>query len=244
MNKNIEGEQFFQEVEEELKYKRAYELWNSYGKYLILTFGVVLAGSIAHLLWSNYSKDNMEKLTNHYMEALRSIENGDYEGSLQQLNDLEFKGNEGFRTLVRLQKAYALDLMYDKAIVKEDELKEKIYHAYESIQKDPGTPKFYKDITAIVTAHGPFPEKHKPEVMEHLEALSISNAGWHYLALEALMIQHGKDNNLVEMRKIATRLKDDMQAPQGIIVRAKAVLEKLDADAIKPHEEQGKKKVK
>ena len=240
MNENIEGNQFFQEVEEELKYKRAHELWTKYGKYLIFIFGLILTGSIIHLLWSDYSKKNMEKLTSHYMETLRSIDNGDYEGALKQLDYLEDQGNEGFRTLVRLQKAYALELIYDKTTGREDELKEKIYHAYDSIQKDPRTPKFYKDITSIVIAHGPFPDQHKPEVTKHLESLSISNAGWHHLALEALMVQYGKDNNLEQMRKIATRLKDDMQASVGITSRAKAVLERLDGDEIKKNKGKSK----
>ncbi len=231
--KTIEEKQFFEEVEEDLKYKRLHALWVSYGKYLVFGLGLALTASISHLVWRDYQKSNMQTLTGHYMESLRSIENGDHERALSQLNYLENTADSGFKTLVRLQKAYTLELIYDKTSDKQDELKEKIYSAYHSIQKDSNTPAFYKDMASIIIAHGPFPEKHKPEIMDRLEALSNSNTNWHHLALEALMVQHGIEKNFGKMREIATRLKDDMIISQEIKSRAIAVLERLDADDMK-----------
>lgn len=231
--KTIEEKQFFEEVEEDLKYKRMYALWLAYGKYLVFGLGTALTLSVAHLLWVDYKNANAQTLTGHYMESVRSIENGDHERALSQLDYLEGKADSGFKTLVRLQKAYTLELIYDKTTDKQDELKEKIYNAYNSIQKDSRTPAFYKDMASIIIAHGPFPQQHKPEIMDRLEALSNSNTKWHHLALEALMVQHGIDRNLGKMREIATRLKDDMAISKDIKARAIAVLENLDANEMK-----------
>jgi hypothetical protein len=231
--KTIEEKQFFEEVEEDLKYKRLHALWSSYGRYLVIGLGLALSSSIAHLVWTDYEKSKMEKLTDHYMESLRSVENGDYEGALKQLDYLEGQGSHAFRTIIRLQKAYTLELVYDKTTGKENELKEKIYEAYASIQKDSHTPHFYKDMTSIIVAHGPFPEKHKPEIMANLEELSNASTRWHHLALEAMMVQYGIEKNFGKMREIATRLKDDMGVSKDILSRAQAVLERLDGDEIK-----------
>lgn len=229
--KTVEEKQFFEEVEEDLKYKRLHALWSKYGKYFVSALAIALMCSVANILWTNYTKSKMEKLTDHYMEAIRSIENGDYESSLKQLDYLESQGNDGFRAMIRLQKAYVFELFHHKLTGKEDELKEKIYQTYASIHKDPNTPKFYKDMTSIIVVHGPFPQQYKSEIMKNLERLSMSNSGWHHLALEALMIQYGVEKNFGKMREVATQLKNDMKIPKGILERAEAVLEKLDADA-------------
>ena len=227
----IEAKHFFEEVEEEFKYKQVYRLWKQYGKHLLVALGVSLLIAISNLVYKNYSKKKYELLTDQYMEALHSIESGDYEGSLKQLDYLLTQGNKEFNALVQLQRAYAFEMVFDKSKNPTPDLEEKIYNIYQDIQKS-SSPKFYKEMAIIIAAHGPFPEKNRSEIMKELEVLSISNAGWHYLALEAMMVQYGVVKNYAKMKEIALKLKDDMQIPKSIQERAEAVLEMIYADGL------------
>jgi hypothetical protein len=232
--KTVEEKQFFEEVEEDLKYKKMVDLWKKYGMYLVSFFALCLLGSIGNVAWTSYHRAHIEELTNRYMESLRSVENGDYESASAQLDYLKTKGGEEFKSIVLLQKAYVLEMMMDKEQDKKkaQDLKEQIYQTYLSIKNDTSLSQFFKDMVVIILVHGPFPEQHKTDIMQELERLSNTNTGYHYLALEAMMVLYGVDHNVDKMKEVAHRLIDDMQAPKEISTRAKAVIEQLDAQNI------------
>lgn len=206
---------FVEEIKEELRKDQALKFWQQWGNTLIGVALFLIIGTAGNIWYQSHSTAKVEEQTRMYEDVLLALEQNNTEKAKTILRDLSKKGSDGYEVLSELDLANLTSSNDEKAA------------ALLSLSKNTHVPELYQQIaTYRYFEHifqGTAPAEFLKELKEHLKVthpLYIS-----LKELEGLALLKAKD--LKAAAKVFEEIAKDEKAPQGIRLRAFALLDQM-----------------
>ena len=205
---------FFQEVEEDVRLERLEKLWKKYQNHLIggvTAFVIIMGGG---LYWNHWQEEKKETLSQKYSEALVKLQEGNKHLSMALLDDL--KNEKGYGSLAMLMKASFLG--------REKKTLPEALKIYEEISKNSSYEKKIRTLASLTKAYVEVDSGDPSILRKELESLSNPDNPWQAMAVELQAALEHKSGNLEKAKELYQQLADDAGASQSMRVRALALL--------------------
>lgn len=207
----------FSEVEEDLRRDQLKALWDRFGGYVIGVAIAVVAATAGNVLWTDFRQNQRLEAAATYSAALEAAQSGT-QADLTALNTLAENGPTGYATLARFSLATQHLAAGDQAAA---------MAALDAIAADAGAERTMRDLARMKAVLIAIDVSSADEVEARLAPLLKEGNAFRPAALEAKAMNAMRAGKPEEARSIYTELAMDFTAPQGIRLRATAMLDVL-----------------
>lgn len=221
--KPVNQEQFFREVDEELRRSQLTSTWNRFGKWIIAGF-VLLLVVIAGVIFWQYLQ---EKRAGEQAVALNSVFE---DAQAQKMNGLEGrldeiakKGGSGYRAAALLSKGDLASMKNDAAGAAA---------AFKSVAEDDGIAQPYRDLALVRQTAAEFDKLPPATVITRLQPLAITGNAFFGSAGEMVALAYLKQNKPAEAARIFAAMAKDETVPKSLRSRATQMAGALGVDAL------------
>lgn len=203
----------FDEVDEEIKREQYWQLWKTYGPFIIGGAVAAVIGTGAYVGWRSWRESNRVELGRQYGTALDLAREGKVEQALKAFQAMD--PDTGYGALAALQEG-ALR-------AKQGDL-EGAAKAYDRLADDSGASQRLQNLATLLAVLCRL-DTGKPEALaKRIEPLTADASPWRHSALELSGLIALRRGDTAAAKKIFTGLTDDQTAPSGVRQRAGAVL--------------------
>ncbi|QBR70160.1 hypothetical protein CU048_01435 [Beijerinckiaceae bacterium] len=216
--------EFFREVDEEVRRDRIVRLWTKYQYVLIALAVLIVAGTGAYRLYQHYRDQAAEAAGAKYEAALQLSREGKSAEAEAAFEDLAKTAPKGFATLARLRAADELAPHDPEAAIK----------AYAALIADPGYDQIFKDVAQVRAATLRVDRDDPTEFEQKYAPLAADTFPYRNQIRELLGLAAMKRNSLDAAGRWLDAIVSDHQAPQGVRMRAEALLGLVQAAAAPP----------
>lgn len=218
-------DEFLDEVEEDIRQERFAKLWQTYGKHVTTGITVILVGLAGYTLWSNHKTKEHAKNSEFFITAQQLISEGKTSQAQSVLK--EITGDKTYTPLAQFAQAAILA----DGIGPEGKTVDQAITLYDHLSADPKIELLWRHVAALQSIRLKFEKNadHGANLLPAFDALIAEGAPLRALALEqkAYMLHTmGKNTEAAELFVKVIQMKD---APEGIIMRAQIMSEKLAA---------------
>ncbi len=210
-DRNIEQDNLFKEIDEDLRQQRYTILWKKYNKFIIGTaFALVIA--VASIKgWEAYNLNRKSAESSLLTSALKLI-NGEKPGNaIPILDKLDKEGSVGYSILAKFNKA---------AILSKTGNKKDASASYLSIAEDNNIEKVFRDMALIMSAQLGLENTDSAIFIDKLSKIIDGKNAWRHSAKELSALFAHKSGDTPKTLKLYKELSDDATAPPGIRSRA------------------------
>jgi len=210
-NRNLEQDNLFKEIDEDLRQQKYSDLWKKYGKIIIgaLVSMVLVVASIK--IWESYDLNRRSMNSNSLSSALNSIEKDKHKDAIAVLDDLIKNGGAGYSVLAQFNQA--------AVFLKKGE-KKNAMTAYNSISENNNIEKNFRDIALIMAAQIGLEQGVPSVYQKKLSTLIEAGNAWRHSAKELSALFAQKSGDKTKANNLYKELSDDITAPSGIRSRA------------------------
>lgn len=216
----MSDENFFREVNEEIRQDRTRALWSSYGKLLIAAAVIAVVGAVGYVVWSEYQVAEANASGDRFLAAVELASAGNLSQSLTEFEALAEDGHGAYRDLARMRVATVHEAQGDPAAAVAD---------FDAIAGDGGAPDAIRDMAAVRAAYILVDTGSVDDVRQRVERLSGDGEPLRYAAREALGTAEWKAGNLAEAKRFFEQLSADQGTPAGIGLRTRVMLDLIAA---------------
>ncbi len=220
-------DEFLDEVENDIRQEKFAKLWQTYGKHVSTGITVILVGLAGYTLWSNHQTKEHAQKAEYFMTAQQLIAEGKTSQAMSALKEI---GND---------KTYGPLAQFSEAAILADgsgpegKTVNQAIALYDILSTDPKIEPLWRHVAALQSIRLKFDQgaDKGPELLTIIEPLTAEGAPLQALALEqkAYMLHAmGKDDQAAELFVKLLQMKD---APEGIIMRAQIMSEKIAASS-------------
>lgn len=217
---------FFREVDEDVRRDRIVRLWTKYRYVLIALAVVIVAGTGAYRLYQHYRDQAAEAAGAKYEAALQLSRDGKSTEAEAAFDALAKTAPKGYATLARLRAADEIALRDPQDAIK----------AFDALVADPGYDPAFKDIAKLRAAMLRVDTDAPSEFEQRYAALAADSFPYHNQIRELLGLAAMKRNSFDAAGRWLDAIVSDRQAPQGVRMRAEALLGLVQAAAAPPEQ--------
>jgi len=208
----------FTEVDEDLRRERALKLWKQYGNYVLAAAVAIVAGTAGYVAWQDYSRKQAESAAAQYVVALDEAKSANSADSGKALASIAQGGPAGYAALARLEEAGLKANAGERAQAVE---------LYRKIAADGGVNRELRDAATLLAALNMTDTASPADLDKELTSLAAPTSPWRYLAWEIQALAAAKAGQMVDARKLYSRISDDPEAPTSVRARAAEMLAAL-----------------
>ncbi|WP_193227579.1 tetratricopeptide repeat protein [Aureimonas psammosilenae] len=216
----MSDETFFREVNEEIRQQRVHDLWRRFGRWLIVAAVVLVIATGAYLAYRQYTVAQANAAGDRFIAAVDLADADKFDEAVTQLDAIAKSGAGSYPLLA--------DLRLASIRARQGDLKG-AFEGFDKVAKDTNAPKALRDIAAIRAGYVLVDTGSVDEVRAEVERLSGDSEPLRFAAREAMGLASWKAGNLDEARRFLTQNRDDQGAPAGIGLRARILMELVDA---------------
>lgn len=202
---------FFSEIDEELRRERQLVLWRKYGRYIVagaLALVIVVAGVVG---WRQYLANQRAEAGLAYQDAVAAAQAGRTDQALAAFAGLAEGAPDGYAELARLQRAAAIARQGNVA---------EAAAIYDAMAKDGGVAQPFRDLALLLYGYTALDGADPAALGERIEPLTAATSPWRYSALEIKALLARERGDEAAAQDIFKRLSDDPVAPASVRARA------------------------
>lgn len=212
----MSDDSFIREVNEELRQDQLKTLWQRYGAIAIGAVAVVILATAAYVGYEYWSTTRANQAGDTFAQALELSEQGDTEGALQLLSELEEGGYGAYPMLAQLRAA---GVLADAGQPQEAIAK------FDAVASDGSIPEAIRDMARLRAAfllvdHGSY-----ADVAARAEPLTAEGNAMRHSAREALALSAWKEGDRDNALALFEQIINDAQAPASTRQRAEMMAE-------------------
>jgi len=212
------SDDFFREVEEEVRRERLAKIWKDYGDYITAAAALLILGAAGFQLWRYHENQERAKASVQYLSAMQVLDGGQPRAAAETFARLSKDAPGGYARLSELQAADAMLASGNKS---------EAITIYRRIAA--GDDETLAAIARIRAAWATVDDKPKSEIAALLAPLRQSGSPWRPLASEVLAYADYRAGQagaaISEFRKLTT----NPDAPAALKQRATAMATFLEA---------------
>jgi hypothetical protein len=218
-----DNENFYREVDEELRRDRARTLWERYGKLAIVGVVLLLAALAGAIYWNNQQQVRAGEKGEKLIAAFDDISGGNKAAATAKLDELAKADAPGYRAAALLTKA-------DLAI--EANNLDGAAALFKQVSEDQSFDESFRNLAMVRRTHVEFDKLQPQAVVDRLKPLAVAGNPWFGSAGEMVAISQLKLNKPAEAARIFAAMAKDKQVPDSVRSRAVQMAGSLGVDAI------------
>ena len=212
---------FIREVTEELKNDQLKQFWSKYGTIVVIAVVLILSATVSFETIKVWKYKSDQKWSDKFTYAGALINRGDYDKSMEVLNNIIENGNSFYSDLAKVQ---VTNVMFAQG--KNAEALAKL----EEVVKDKGVIKKIRDIATIKLASYKTDTVSMVELRELLTPLIEENGSWANLAREMIALKAVGNGNFSEAVEIYEELLATPDLDEGMRSRVKDILSVISSE--------------
>ncbi|GGE14892.1 hypothetical protein GCM10011390_37500 [Aureimonas endophytica] len=216
----MSDETFFREVNEEIRQQRVHDLWRRFGRWLLAGAVVAVVATGGYVAYREYSLSRANAAGDRFIAAVDLADADKFDEAVQQLQAIAGEGVGAYPGLADLRLAAIHQRQGDAKAALD---------GFDAVAKDAEAPKPLRDMAAIRAGYVLVDTGSLEDVRAHVERLSGDGEPLRFAAREALGLAAWKAGKLDEARRFLTPNRDEPSAPSGIALRARILMELVDA---------------
>lgn len=216
----MSDDSFIREVEEELRSDRLQSVWDRYGKFIIGGAVAIVLAAIANTAWSSYTNGQATASGDRFRGALTLATEGDTEGALAALQQLQADGYGEYPILARMREATLLHNSGDG---------DAAVAAFDAISNDSGVDAVLRDLAKLRAAYILVDTGSYADVAARAEALSADTNPMRHGAREVLGLAAYKEQRYGDAQALFAQITGDQAAPPPMVERANIMLDLIRA---------------
>ena len=210
----MSDDSFIREVEQELRSDRLNALWKRFGPLIIGGVVLIVLATAGWRAWLAWDESRANASGDRFLAALDRIDEGDEEGALAALRELEEDGYGRYDLLARMRAA---------ALIADSDPRGAI-EAFTAVAQDGSTPPAIADVARIRAAYLLVDHGTAGEINALVGPLAQDDEPLRHSAREALGLAAWKAGERETAAERFQAIADDTQAPPGIATRAEEML--------------------
>ncbi|MEF2551654.1 tetratricopeptide repeat protein [Aurantimonas sp. A2-1-M11] len=216
----MSDESFFREVSEELRQDRVKAIWTRFGTYILAAVVLVVVTTIAVVGWDRYQTAQANASGDAYLAALQLARDGQPDAAVTALDAIAADGYGAYPDLARMSigGVYQAQGKPDEAVA-----------AFDRVSADAGAPDALRDMAAVRAAYILVDHGSLSDVRSRVERLTGDSEALRFPAREAVALAAWKAGDAETASTLFQQLVDDPGAPNGIISRARLMLDLVAA---------------
>jgi len=221
-DKDIQGENFIREVEEELQAEKLLKIWEKYGSFLTTCAVIVVVGAAGFVGYKEYNLYQQGKASDMYYQAQQELEANNWEKASTLLAELESSPIDGYRLFAYLSEA--------RAELRENNATGAVA-VYEEAYKDGNFPELYKDFILIAKGYAALDDEAADlsALDAEITALTTRATSWLPSAYEIkALIAMKQGNEQKALTHYQMLLSGPLEAPNSLRKRAESMIKVLE----------------
>ena len=212
----MSDDSFIREVNEELRQDQLKTLWQRYGTVMVGAVALVVLATAAYVGYEYWPTSRANQAGDTFAQALELSEQGDTDGALQLLSELEEGGYGAYPVLAQLRAA---GVLADAGQPQEAIAK------FDAVAADGSIPDAIRDMARLRAAlllvdHGSY-----ADVAARAEPLTAEGNAMRHTAREALALSAWKEGDRENALALFEQIINDTQAPAATRQRAEMMAE-------------------
>ncbi|EAS50476.1 conserved hypothetical protein [Aurantimonas manganoxydans SI85-9A1] len=216
----MSDDSFFREVSEELRQDRVKAIWTRFGTYILAAVILVVVITAAVVGWDRYQTAQANASGDAYLAALQLARDGKPDEAITALDALAADSYGAYPDLARMSigGVYQAQGKFDEAVA-----------AFDKVAADAGAPDALRDMAAVRAAYVLVDHGALSDVRSRVERLTGDSEALRFPAREAVALAAWKAEDTETATMLFQQLVDDPGAPNGIISRARLMLDLIAA---------------
>ena len=216
----MSDDSFFREVSEELRQDRVKAIWTRFGTYILAAVILVVVITAAVVGWDRYQTAQANASGDAYLAALQLARDGKPDEAITALEALAADSYGAYPDLARMSigGVYQAQGKFDAAVA-----------AFDKVAADAGAPDALRDMAAVRAAYVLVDHGALSDVRSRVERLTGDSEALRFPAREAVALAAWKAEDTETATTLFQQLVDDPGAPNGIISRARLMLDLIAA---------------
>ncbi|WP_338083210.1 tetratricopeptide repeat protein, partial [Aurantimonas coralicida] len=216
----MSDDSFFREVSEELRQDRVKAIWTRFGTYILAAVILVVVITAAVVGWDRYQTAQANASGDAYLAALQLARDGKPDEAITALDALAADSYGAYPDLARMSigGVYQAQGKFDEAVA-----------AFDKVAADAGAPDALRDMAAVRAAYVLVDHGALSDVRSRVERLTGDSEALRFPAREAVALAAWKAEDTEIATTLFQQLVDDPGAPNGIISRARLMLDLIAA---------------
>lgn len=210
-------EELFREVDEDVQRQRYAELWQRYGRYVVIAVFVVLGAVVAFVLWQNFQQSQRAARSDRFDQAAQLADQGRYGEAIGAFGELAGVSG-GYGMLAKLRQAALL--------VEQGDI-DGATAVYDAVAGDSGVDRIYRDLAVVLGALNNLDLGDPAALTARLEPLAGTDNPWNHTARELIGLLAVRSGDSERARALFQDLADDLTTPRGLRARAAEMLATL-----------------
>jgi hypothetical protein len=218
-DRDLEQDNLFKEIDEDLRKENYNKLWNKYGSIAIAIAVLFVAGVGGQQAWNAYSLNQRSTSSAQLSVALRAVAEGRTGEADAVLAKLAEDGSDGYTLLARFNQAALLAKSSNAGAAAD---------AYLVISADADIDPLFRGLATVLSVLHDMDSGDSGQMTERLAPLLETTSPWRHSAKELTALLARKSGDIKRAKDLFRELTDDGSAPQGIRARAAEMSAILD----------------
>lgn len=212
----MSDDSFIREVDQELRQDQAKAIWDRYGLIIIAVAVAVVVVTAAVVAFQHWNETRANRSGDAFSQALTMIAEGDTEGAMAALRQLEDEGYGAYPVLARMRAA---------TLMAQSGEAEGAIAAFDEVAADGSVPVALREIANLRAAYLLVDHGDYAAVAERVEPLTSEDSVMRHSAREALGLAAWKDGRLADALGFFQQITDDPATPASMRRRAELMSE-------------------
>ncbi|MEK9831389.1 MAG: tetratricopeptide repeat protein [Rhodospirillaceae bacterium] len=208
------SDQLFREVDEEVRQDRLQDLWKRYGIYAAVAAVLIVAGTIAFVLWRDAQQSARDADSSRFLNAVIQ-ESEAADAALLALRELADDGTTAYRFLAKLREARLLAQEGDTA---------QALAVFDSVAADADLGDTYRDLARLLAVANGLDVLSQDEVETRIGPLNVAGNPFQVTAREFLAVSAIKAGDTARAEELLRANQADGSAPVASRARATEIL--------------------
>lgn len=208
------SDQLFREVDEEVRQDRLQDLWKRYGIYAAVAAVLIVAGTIAFVLWRDAQQSARDADSSRFLNAVIQ-ESEAADAALLALRELADDGTTAYRFLAKLREA--------RLLAQEDDTAQALA-VFDSVAADADLGDTYRDLARLLAVANGLDVLSQDEVETRIGPLNVAGNPFQVTAREFLAVSAIKAGDTARAEELLRANQADGSAPVASRARATEIL--------------------
>jgi hypothetical protein len=209
--RDLEQDNLFKEIDEDLRQEHYAKLWKKYGTYVIAAAVLFVAAVGGQQAWKAYSLNQRTTSSAQLSGALRAAAEGRTGEADVILAKLAEDGSAGYALLARFNRA---------AILAKSSAAGAAADAYQKLSLDTDVDPLFRGLATVLSVLHDLDTGDAGQMAARLTPLLQTSSPWRHSAKELTALLARKSGDTKRARELFRELTDDGSAPPGIRARA------------------------
>lgn len=208
------SDQLFREVDEEVRQDRLQDLWKRYGIYAAVAAVLIVAGTIAFVLWRDAQQTARDADSSRFLNAVIQ-ESEAADAALLALRELADDGTTAYRFLAKLREARLMAQEGDTV---------QALAVFDSVAADADLGDTYRDLARLLAVANGLDVLSQDEVEMRIGPLNVAGNPFQVTAREFLAVSAIKAGDTARAEELLRANQADESAPVASRARATEIL--------------------